>query len=386
MCSFVPRTVFQSIIEDETVDEKVKKEAQQQLDAINSMLAATSAAKQTQAVVKTRYDEIPTGFEEFSSKIWGMSTVNFEEVDYKTGDVKGSSYKPLPGILYSTSQDPPYMDDQDVVTCMEGLRTTYDFYKTVFGRNSIDGKGLQLEASIHYAIRYGNAIWEPQSKQMVFGDGDGNSRFGRFAGFVKPGSMVSSLDVIAHELTHGVTQHTANFLYKGQSGALNESVSDVFGSMVLQWKHNQTVEEASWLLGANIIYPNSESLAGSRSEATSLRSMKDPTSTTNLDPQPDHMNHKLFYRGDNSWDDGGVHRNSGVPNHAFYKIAMRLGGYSWERAGKIWYATLMDKRMHPLARFVEFAKVTVDQARKLYPDDPSVVGVVKTAWEEVGVL
>jgi Zn-dependent metalloprotease len=386
MCSFVPRTLFQRIVDDETVSEEVRQEAQHQINAITKTLAASNDAATGASQVKTRYDEVPTGFPEFSSKIWGMADRNFEEVNYETGQVLGTSYKPLPGILYATSQDPPYEADADVRTCMEGLRTTYDFYKTVFGRNSLDDKGLQLEASIHYSIRYGNAIWEPNSCQMVFGDGDGNSRFGRSAGFFKPGSMVNSLDVIAHELTHGLTQYTAKLKYKGESGALNESVSDVFGSMVLQWKKGQTAQDADWLLGANILYQGSESLAGGREKATSLRSMKDPSATTNLDPQPDRMSSQFYYRGDPSWDYGGVHCNSGVPNHAFYKIAMKLGGNSWDRAGKIWYATLTDSRLHPLTSFVEFAKVTVDQARALYPDDASVAEIVVQAWKDVEVL
>ncbi|KAF5005503.1 hypothetical protein FDECE_8081 [Fusarium decemcellulare] len=384
MCSFVPRTVFQRIVDDETASEHARNEAQQQINAITSTLSAAASATLPESSVKVRYDDIPNGFNEFSSKIWGMSARNIEEINYETGEVLGTSYKPLPGIFYSSSSDPPYKEDPDVITCMEGLRTTYDFYKTVFGRNSVDNKGLQLEASIHYSVRYGNAIWVPQARQMVFGDGDGNTRFGRFAGLFKPGSMVNSLDVIAHELTHGVTQHTADFKYEGQSGALNESVSDVFGSMVLQWKQGQTVHEASWLLGANIIYENSESLAGDMAKATSLRSLKDPSATSNMDPQPDNMSHKLYYTGEQ--DNGGVHCNSGVPNHAFYKVAMELGGHSWDRAGKIWYATLTDSRMHPLTTFLEFARVTVDQAKILYPGDVSIAEVVAKAWKDVGVL
>ncbi|KAF4459674.1 extracellular metalloprotease [Fusarium albosuccineum] len=384
MCSFIPRTLFQRIVDDETASEHARNEAQQQINAITSTLSAAASSTLPESSVKVRYDDIPNGFKEFSSKIWGMSGRNIEEINYETGEVLGTSYKPLPRIFYSSSSDPPYKDDQDVITCMEGLRTTYDFYKTVFRRNSVDNKGLQLEASIHYSIRYGNAIWVPQARQMVFGDGDGNSRFGRFAGVFKPGSMVNSLDVIAHELTHGVTQHTAGFEYQGQSGALDESVADVFGSMVLQWKQGQTVHEASWLLGADIIYENSESLTGDMAKATSLRSLKDPSATSNMDPQPDNMPHKLYYTGQQ--DNGGVHCNSGVPNHAFYKVAMELGGHSWDRAGKIWYATLTDSRMHPLTTFLEFARVTVDQAKILYPDDMSIAEVVAKAWKDVGVL
>ena len=231
--------------------------------------------------------------------------MSFEGINRKTGEVLSSSYAPLPGIFYSSSDDPhPYKEAPDVNTCIESLLTTHSFYKTVFRRNSVDDQGLQL---------------------MVLGNSDGNSRFGRFAGIFKPGSMVASLDIIAHELTHGMTQHAAKLEYELQSGALNESISDVLASTVVQWSRDQTVHEVDWLIGANIINPNSEPLKGSKREATNLRSMKDSSAKTNLDPQPDIMKHKLYYKGDNSWDYGGVHRNSGVPNFAFYEVAMALG-------------------------------------------------------------
>lgn len=386
MCSFVPRTVFESILDDETASLEVRAAAQQQIDAITKTLEAVDKASSSGQEVKTRYDEIPNGYAEFSSKIWGMSGRNFEEVNYKTGEVLGTSYKPLPGIFYSGSQDPPYTQDPNVIICMDGLKTTYDFYRTVFKKNSIDNQGLQLEASIHYSLRWGNAMWEPRSRQMIFGDGDGNSRFGRFAGFFKHGSMVNSLDVIAHELTHGVIQHTANLVYQGQSGALNESIADVFGCMVMQWKNYPTVEAADWLMGANIIYENSESLDGARRTATCLRSLKDPSAATNMSPQPGHMKHQLYYKGGTAWDHGGVHRNSGVPNFAFYKIAMALGGHSWERAVQIWYDTITDGRIHSNTQFEEFAKVTIDVAKQLYGNDRSVAEVVEKSWKDVGVL
>ncbi|MCJ1410069.1 Translation initiation factor 3 subunit b [Ptychographa xylographoides] len=385
-CSFVPSAFFQSIAEDESISDGVRQEAQNQADSITRTLTAAAEAARDDTKVKTRYTEIPNGFTEFTSKIWGMAARNFEEINPKTGEVLGTSYQPLPGILYSSSQDPPYEQDPDVITCMEALRTTYNFYKTVFKRNSVDDHGLQLEASIHYSIRYGNAIWEPQSRQMVLGDGDGNSRFGRFAGFFKPGSMVANLDIIAHEYTHGVTQHTANLVYLRQSGALNESISDVFGCMVVQWKRGQTVQEADWLLGANIVYPNSESLEGFMRQANSLRSMKDPSAKTNLFPQPDSMKHPLYYNGSNSWDHGGVHRNSGVPNFAFYKVAMALGGHSWDEAGPVWYAALTDTRLGRQSQFVDFAKLTVEHAENLYPKKPAVAQIVMQAWKDVAVL
>ena len=123
-----------------------------------------------------------------------MAARDFEAIDRDTGEVLSSSYAPLPRTFYTRSDDPhPFKEDPDVNACMEGLLTTHNFYKTVFRRNSVDDQGLQL---------------------MVLGNSDGNSRFGRFAGTFKPGSMVASLDIIAHELTHGMTQHTAKLKYE----------------------------------------------------------------------------------------------------------------------------------------------------------------------------
>src|SRR5262249_6826367 len=142
-----------------------------------------------------------------------------------------------------------------------------------------------------------------------------------------------SVDIMGHELTHGVTAYTAGLIYQGQSGALNESISDVFGSMVKQFALSQTVATADWLIGAGIFTPKVNGVA--------LRSMKEPGTAYNdpvlgKDPQPADMAHYV----NTSSDNGGVHINSGIPNRAFYLTAVALGGNSWDRAGRIWYATL----------------------------------------------
>ena len=155
----MPVAFFQSIADDESISEGARQEAQNQADSISKTIAATDAAADIDAKVKTRDTEIPNGSIGFSSKIWGMAARSFKGINRKTGEVLSSSYAPLPGIFYSSSDDPhPSKEAPDVNTCMEGLLTTHNFYKTVFRRNSVDDQGLQLEASIHYAIRYGNAI------------------------------------------------------------------------------------------------------------------------------------------------------------------------------------------------------------------------------------
>ena len=220
----------------------------------------------------------------------------------------------LPGTL-ARGEGSAKSKDKQVNEAYDYSGATYDFYSTVFGRNSVDDRGMRLDSSVHYSTDYDNAFWN--GMQMVYGDGDGTI-FDRFT---------KCLDVIGHELTHGVTQYEAGLEYQDQPGALNESFSDVFGVLVKQWKLKQTADKADWLIGAGLLAKGIKGVA--------LRSMKAPGTAyddPNLgkDPQPDHM--KNFYKGHQ--DNGGVHINSGIPNHAFYLVATALGGNAWEKGGK----------------------------------------------------
>lgn len=244
--------------------------------------------------------------------------------------------------------------------------TTYDFYLKVFGRNSVDGVGMRLDSSVHYSKRYDNAFWN--GMQMVYGDGDGVV-FERFT---------KCLDVVGHELTHGVTQFEAGLVYQGQPGALNESFSDVFGIMVKQWKLRQTAAKADWLIGAGLFAKGIDGVA--------LRSMKAPGTAYDdphlgKDPQPAHM--KDYVKG--NFDNGGVHINSGIPNHAFYLVATALGGYAWDKAGRIWYETLC-KQIQANSSFVDAANATIVSAGNLYGANSVEQKAVRDAWKRVGVL
>jgi Zn-dependent metalloprotease len=241
----------------------------------------------------------------------------------------------------------------------------FNFLSDIFQRNSIDDAGMNLMGSVHYGQKYNNAFWN--GHQMVFGDGDG-VYFNRFT---------VSLDIIGHELAHGITARTANLAYSGQSGALNESVSDVFGSMLKQYNLNQEAADADWLIG--------EGLYTSNVRGDALRSMKAPGTAYNdpvlgKDPQPATFDDFVATIS----DAGGVHINSGIPNHAFYLVAVAFGGYSWEKAGQIWYATLKDSRLQPNADFKAFANLTADNALKAFGD--SAKDIVTQAWTDVGVF
>ncbi|MFI8106718.1 M4 family metallopeptidase [Streptomyces sp. NPDC086023] len=270
----------------------------------------------------------------------------------------------LPGKVVRREGDEPGQD-ATVNRAYAGLGATFELFLTAFGRNSIDGEGLPLLATVHYDENYGNAFWN--GEQMVFGDGDGEI----FLDFTLP------VDVIGHELAHGVTQYTANLDYFGQSGALNESMSDVFGSLIKQYALGQTADQADWLIGAGLFAPDVQGVA--------LRSMKAPGTAYDddvlgRDPQPATMDDYVRTGRDN----GGVHINSGIPNHAFYLVATALGGNAWERAGKIWYETLAGGELDSNAQFKDFARLSVAKAVSLFGEGEESQALLK-AWSQVGV-
>lgn len=256
--------------------------------------------------------------------------------------------------------------DATVNQAFDGLGQTRDFYKEIYRRNSIDDRGMRLEGFVHYDEMYNNAFWD--GRCMVFGDGDGVL----FTDFTK------SLDVIGHELAHGVTEFTAGLAYHNESGALNESVSDVFGSLVKQWTLKQSADQADWLIGAEIFTP--------KLKADALRSMKAPgTAYDNpemgKDPQPDHMDRYVKKPDTQRGDWGGVHINSGIPNKAFYLTAVGIGGNAWEAPGHIWYEALLASNAN--TNFRQFAETTVLKAAQLYSSKEA--GAVSQAWARVGL-
>lgn len=270
----------------------------------------------------------------------------------------------LPGKLVR-GEGQPSVRDVAVSEAYDGAGRTYDFFRKVYGRNSVDDRGLRLDGSVHYGVRYQNALWN--GRQMIYGDGDGRY-FTRFT---------HALDVIGHELTHGVTQYTAALEYDGQSGALNESFSDVFGVLTRQFAHKQTVARAGWLIG--------EGLFTKHVHGAAIRSMKAPGTAYDdpvigKDPQPAHMKNYVETEEDN----GGVHINSGIPNRAFYELAVLLGGKAWEIAGKIWYQTLT----HELRRRDDFqhcADATWKVAGHLFGAASGPQHAVMAAWKTVGI-
>ena len=271
----------------------------------------------------------------------------------------------LPGELVR-DEGAPATDDREVTEAYDGLGATWELWQQAYGRNSLDGKGLPLVATVHYGRQYDNAFWD--GTQMVFGDGDGVI----FQPFTR------SLDVIGHELAHGVTQYTSGLNYQDQSGALNESVSDVFGVLVKQRSLGQTADQADWLIGAELLAPGVEGDA-LRSMAAPGTAYDDPR--LGKDPQPAHLRDYV----DTTDDNGGVHINSGIPNKAFHVLATTLGGHAWEVAGQVWFDTVTGD-ISADCDFATFAALTVAAATARHGADSEVVTAVRTAWDAVGVV
>ncbi len=242
---------------------------------------------------------------------------------------------------------------------------TYDFYDQIFGRNSIDDQGMRLDSTVQYGYKYNNAFWN--GSQMVYGNGDGKI-FRRFT---------RAIDIVAHELTHGVTDFEAGLVYRDLPGALNEHMSDVFGALVKQHYKKQKVDKADWLIGKGMFTW--------KINGDAIRSMKAPGTAYDdpligKDPQPSHMKDYKKIPEDN----GGVHIYSGIANHAFYLAAMDIGGYAWEKAGKVWYIALRD-RLRPTSDFKDAAIKTSDVAGDLFGTNSTEQLAIKRAWKDVGV-
>ncbi|HEX6148341.1 protealysin inhibitor emfourin [Nocardioides sp.] len=263
----------------------------------------------------------------------------------------------------------PESGDAGVDEAAVGISATLAMYDEVYGRASFDGEGAEVLLTVHYGRSYANAFWD--GTHLVFGDGDGRI----FRPFTR------AVDVLAHEFAHAVTGHTAGLVYQGQSGALNESVSDVFAACLEQRVLGQSAAEGTWLIGQEIFVEGVS--------ARALRDMAEPGTAYDdprlgRDPQPRHMDDYV----DTTEDNGGVHINSGIPNRAFVLAARAIGalsagGSAAEGAGRIWYDALTGGSVGPDTAFSAFAAATTAAARRTGGAEHETV--VREAWEQVGV-
>jgi Zn-dependent metalloprotease len=270
----------------------------------------------------------------------------------------------LPGRRVRVEGDPE-SGDAAVDEAYTSLGQCYYFLWDVLERDSIDNQGMQLSATVHYARGYDNCFWN--GTQIIAGDGDG-VLFRRFTG----------VDAFAFELAKGVIGAEGNLNYQHESGALLMAVAGVLSCLVKQYALKQTAVEADWLVGSSFLAPGVKGRA-LHSLAAPGTAYDDPA--LGKDPQPAHMNGYVHTKDDN----GGVHTNSGIPGHAFYLTAIALGGYAWEKAGRIWYGALCDKRIRPNATFKAFAKLTVDCAASLFGRKSVETEGTQYGWRMVGI-
>ncbi|HET7578699.1 MAG TPA: M4 family metallopeptidase [Bacillales bacterium] len=267
--------------------------------------------------------------------------------------------KPMNGVIETrtaqntTSLPGPYLVDYDnaFTAQSEGAAVdanyyagvVYDFYYNRFGRNSYDNLGSTLRSTVHYGQNYNNAFWNGQ--QMVYGDGDGYT-------FIP---LSGDLDVVGHELTHAVTGSTAGLQYHDQPGALNESMSDVFG-VLIEWQN--------YVVGDDVYTP------GTYGDA--LRSLKNPPKYG----QPDNMSGYVYTSSDN----GGVHTNSGIPNKAGYLTMSRIRR---DKSAQIYYRALT-RYLGPTSDFSDARAALLQATADLYGYGTEY-NIVADSWNQVGV-
>jgi thermolysin len=274
-------------------------------------------------------------------------------LDRKTYDAgNGTS---LPGTLSRSEGDGP-SGDATLDSAHNNAGTVYNYYSNQYGRDSYDDAGATIVSTVHYDQNYNNAFWSPMRQQMVYGDGDG-STFGPFS---------EALDIVAHELTHAVTEKESDLIYQNQSGALNESLSDIFAALV---------DADDWMIGEDSYTP------GTPNDA--LRYMDNPP----LGNQPDHMDDFLVTNSDN----GGVHTNSGIPNKVAYLMAdggthrgITVTAMGRDNMGRVFYAANL-YYLQTNDDFVQARQATIDAVRSEFPGDTQKENTVKTAWDAVGV-
>ncbi|MMZ46225.1 Protease PrtS precursor [compost metagenome] len=311
-------------------------------------LAVTKEIEEKKAEVKKNLTE---------RSVMGINGGQSERLVYnseKTGEFKRK--------LVRKEGETPFIDDVVNIT-YDHCGKTLEYFKQKLNRNSIDGAGMDVISNVHFKEDYNNAVWV--GDQLALGDGDGKT-------FI---NMGRSIDVVAHEIGHGITQFVNELEYERQSGALNEHFSDVIGTAVQQFVKGQTANTADWLIGDEIVGPNFPGKA--------LRSMKAPGTAYDGDRQVAHFddfNPNLPLSDDN----GGVHYYSGIPNKAFHLTAIKIGT---DKAAFLWYTAW--PKIHQNATFIEALEAILESAETLVQRGElpqETVSVVKNAFEEVGIV
>lgn len=275
----------------------------------------------------------------------------------------GGNYDPLPGTL-RRAEGQQASGDAMVDEAYENAGIVHAYYKSVLSRESLDGAGCALLSCVNYGHQVGNGFWD--GVRMLYGAGDG----ALFHSFTR------SLSIAAHEMTHGVLSFESDLEYQGQPGALNESFCDVMGIAVVHHHAKTSAADGNWFMGGEVVGPVLTGVRGFRSFGADPAYQDHPVIGT--DPQPKHMSDFVH----TAEDHGGVHLNSGIPNHAFYLAAQAMGGNAWDRPARIWYdafTSALNKR----ATFLQAAGATTASAQRMFGEDAAKA--VADAWRAVGL-
>src|ERR1035437_1704723 len=306
-------------------------------------------------LIETKYDLIDASLPMFTPPVDSLKGV-LATYD-ANNDTAGNGYNRA-FLVTDPNNDNNFNDSVKLRAAVDAQlfsNIVYNFYKSHYNRNSFDGNGASILSVVHYKISYNNAFWN--GSLMSYGDGDG----------VTFSNLAGALDVTAHEISHGLDEKTANLAYHLQSGAINESMSDVFGSLV---------DSTNWLIGEDVFTPN---IAGD-----ALRSMQDPHNgqpTGSNYWQPANMSEFVALPDDELNDWGGVHVNSGIPNKAFYNVASVIG--HWE-AGQIYYRCIT-AYLTSNSQFSDLRLGCLNSAKDLYGQTSNEYTTVTNAFDAVGI-
>ena len=304
-----------------------------------------------------------------SGKSTKLSTIgNIPQVKYPglkrlIYDAGGKELLPGKPVRKETDQA---VKDNAVNEVYERLGLCYRFFKEIYDRDSYDGKGAELQATIHYGKKFSNAFWT--GKKAVFGDGDKDLLT----------RMTVSLDAVAKQFCNAVLSCT-QLEYGNHPGTIMNASSLILSMLVRHHFLHQLVNQADWGWGRDLTTGRLRGKALYSFSAPGTAYKKDPY--WGDDPQPSHM--RGFVK--TTSDYGGIHINSGILQHAFYLAAMKIGGYAWEKTGRIWYESLFDKRIRKKTDFQEFAIITVSVATRLYGTAGNEAEAFRIAWREVGI-
>lgn len=422
MCPIPPTAIYDSIANDPKVPQELQDVARTQLkqaafqDIVNNATLDVGAPS--------------TGNNDFTCTIYSLENKKILMAGVKLGtDDNPNAFISLPGTkvfdtkgFVAKDTNGNVIPDPGRKLAVEGFRAAYNFYKTVFGRNSIDDRGLEMRATIHFGRANTDASWNGNKKQMILGDAgrwDGrgwlvpdkrdmeNLETAKKKGWspdLQNWYCNYDLDTIGHELTHGVVGNTAK-LGKDLSGAayseagtLNEHIADCFGVMLKHFVNKHTVEKANWEFSPGQWSRMTMKHKGWEFDycrTFKLISDKDKTkSPTNPDEYPQHWNKKIPF-DDGTREGLDPHVNTQIGNHAFYRAALAFKDYpvaslpdkdySWKTVGKIWYDALIDDDFKDPKKqnFNGWRDLTVKYAKKHFGvnGEKSMVD----AWAAVGL-